>query len=133
VAPGQFHLPGQHRWRCRPTRWCLVFCSHRDYFVVTRTFTAVYLDLLHSRSFTVTISSLPPTGTGKKRGTATQTAPNKTAGPLGGIARKPQDCLYIREFMVTQNFHPSTGTWSPSKLIWQANIIHLSGLKTNAT
>ena len=27
MAPGQFRLPGQHRWRCRPTRWCLVFCS----------------------------------------------------------------------------------------------------------
>jgi len=27
VAPGQFRLPGQHHWRCRPTRWCLVFCS----------------------------------------------------------------------------------------------------------
>jgi len=34
-TPGQFRLPGQHHWRCRPTRWCLVFCSpsrlfHRD-------------------------------------------------------------------------------------------------------
>jgi len=29
------------------------------------------------------LASLPFTGTGKKRGTATQTAPNQTAGPLG--------------------------------------------------
>jgi hypothetical protein len=28
------------------------------------------------------LASLPSTGTGKKRGTATQTAPNQTAGPL---------------------------------------------------
>jgi hypothetical protein len=27
VAPGQFRLPGQHHWRCRPTCRCLVFCS----------------------------------------------------------------------------------------------------------
>ena len=44
--------------------------------------TAVYLDLVSLPSFTVTRSSLPSTGTGKKRGTATQTAPNQTAGPL---------------------------------------------------
>jgi len=29
------------------------------------------------------LASPPSTGTGKKRGTATQTAPNQTAGPLG--------------------------------------------------
>jgi hypothetical protein len=40
---------------CGPTLWCLVFCSHRDYFAVTRNFTAVYLDLLSSNSFTVTL------------------------------------------------------------------------------
>jgi hypothetical protein len=40
---------------CGLTRWCLVFCSHRDYFAVTRNFTAVYLDLVPSRSFTVTL------------------------------------------------------------------------------
>jgi hypothetical protein len=39
----------------RPTLWRLVFCSHRDYFVVTRNFTAVYLDLLPFRSYTVTL------------------------------------------------------------------------------
>jgi hypothetical protein len=27
VAFGQFRLPGQHLWRCRPTRWCRIFCS----------------------------------------------------------------------------------------------------------
>jgi hypothetical protein len=40
---------------CGPTHWCLVFCSHRDYFVVTRYFTAVYLDLVPFNSFTVTL------------------------------------------------------------------------------
>jgi hypothetical protein len=54
----------------------LFFARHRDYFNVTRNFASVYLDLLLFRSFTVTRSLLPFTGTGKKRGTATQTAPN---------------------------------------------------------
>jgi len=67
---------------CRPPRWRLVFCSYRDYFIVTRNFTAVYLDLIPLLSFTVTRSAQPSTGTGKKQGTATQTAPNQTAGPL---------------------------------------------------
>jgi hypothetical protein len=49
---------------------------------VTRNFTAIYLDWVLFNSFTVTRSSLPSTGTGKKHGTATQTAPNQTAGPL---------------------------------------------------
>jgi hypothetical protein len=64
----------------------LFFALHQDYFIVTRKFTAIYLDLVPYRSFTVTRSSLPSTGTGKKHGTATQTAPNQTAGPLCGIA-----------------------------------------------
>jgi hypothetical protein len=33
----------------------LFFALHRDYFIVTRNFTAVYLDLLPFRSFTVTL------------------------------------------------------------------------------
>jgi hypothetical protein len=33
----------------------LFFARHLDYFVVTRNFTAVYLDLLPSNSFTVTL------------------------------------------------------------------------------
>jgi hypothetical protein len=61
----------------------LFFAHYLDYFIVTRNFTAVYLDLVPSRSFTVTRRSQPFTGTGKKQGTATQTAPNQTAGPLG--------------------------------------------------
>jgi hypothetical protein len=32
----------------------LFFALHRDYFVVTRNFTSVYLDLVPSNSFTVT-------------------------------------------------------------------------------
>jgi hypothetical protein len=59
------------------------FARNLDYFIVTRNFTAIYLDLVPFRNFTVTRSLLPSTETGKKRGTATQTAPNQTAGPLG--------------------------------------------------
>jgi hypothetical protein len=66
------------------------FARHLDYFLVTRSFNAIYLDWVPSNSFTVTRSSLPSTGTGKKHGTATlryrsgqaPTAPNQTAGPL---------------------------------------------------
>jgi hypothetical protein len=43
---------------------------------VPRNFTAIYLDLMLFRNFAMTRSSLPVTGTGKKQGTATQTAPN---------------------------------------------------------
>ena len=32
------------------------------------------------------LATLPPTGTGKKQVTATQTAPNQTAGPLAGMS-----------------------------------------------
>jgi len=67
---------------CRPTRWRLVFCSYRDYFIVTQNFSAIYLDLVPFPSFTVTLSLLPFTRTGKKHVTTTQTAPNQTAGPL---------------------------------------------------
>jgi len=61
---------------CGPTRRCRVFCLHRDYFIVTRNFTAVYRDLVPFRSCTVTLSSLPSTGPdsyrdGKKLVTAT--------------------------------------------------------------
>jgi hypothetical protein len=54
----------------------LFFARHLDYFAVTRNVTAIYLDLIPFRNFTVTRSSLPFTRTGKKRVTATQTAPN---------------------------------------------------------
>jgi hypothetical protein len=55
VATGQFHLPGQHRWAGGPTRWCLVFCSYRDYFIVTQNIAAIYRDLVPFNSFTVTL------------------------------------------------------------------------------
>jgi hypothetical protein len=54
----------------------LFFARHRDYFVVTRNFAAIYLDLVPFRSYTVTRNLLPFNGTGKKQVTATQTAPN---------------------------------------------------------
>jgi hypothetical protein len=68
----------------------LFFARHRDYFAVTRNFTAIYQDLLQLPSFTVTRSALWSTGTGKKQCTATQTAPNQTAGPLAKKCRTPQ-------------------------------------------
>jgi len=37
-------------------------------------------------SFIMTRNSRPSTRTGKKRGTATQAAPNQTTGPLGAMA-----------------------------------------------
>jgi hypothetical protein len=37
----------------------LFFALHRDYFIVTRNFTAVYLDLLPLLSFTVTLGFAP--------------------------------------------------------------------------
>ena len=56
-APRLFHLPGQSLCRAAGHRTgALFFALHRDYFVVTRNFTAVYLDLVHFRSFTVTLS-----------------------------------------------------------------------------
>ena len=33
----------------------LFFARHRDYFIVTRNFAAIYLDLVPSNSFTVTL------------------------------------------------------------------------------
>ena len=54
----------------------LFFALHRDYFIVTRNFTAIYRDLVPSRQITVTHNLLPFTGTGKKQCTATQTATN---------------------------------------------------------
>ena len=85
IATGQFHLSGQHGWVGGRRAGALFFALHRDYFVVTRNFTAIYLDFVPSLSFTVTRNSLPSTRTGKKQGTATQTAPNQTAGPLAHI------------------------------------------------
>ena len=35
----------------------LFFARHRDYFIVTQNFTAIYLDLVPSRNFTVTLGS----------------------------------------------------------------------------
>jgi hypothetical protein len=35
----------------------LFFALHRDYFVMTRNFTAIYMDLVPFRSFTVTLGS----------------------------------------------------------------------------
>jgi hypothetical protein len=56
TAPRLFRLPGQSLRRAAGHRaGALFFARHRDYFIVTRNFTAVYLDLLPFRSFTVTL------------------------------------------------------------------------------
>ena len=52
---GQLHLPGQHHRAAGRRAGALFFARHRDYFVVTRNFTAVYLDLVPFNSFTVTL------------------------------------------------------------------------------
>ena len=87
---GQFRLPGQHLWLAGRRAGALFFARHQDTFIVTRNFAAIYLDLLQSRQITLTRNSLSSTGTGKKLGTATLTAPNQTAGPLWLILR-PRD------------------------------------------
>jgi hypothetical protein len=67
----------------------LFFALHRDYFIVTRNFIATCRDLVPSRQFIVTRKFRPSTRTGKKQVTATQTAPNQTAGPLGVTCTHP--------------------------------------------
>jgi hypothetical protein len=75
-------LPGQHLWVGGPTRF-LVFCSHRDYFIVTQnshpspglgSVKTIYRDQ-------TTPVHLP--GLAKKCGTSTRTPTNQTARPLG--------------------------------------------------
>ena len=60
---------------------CFLLC-HLDNFIVTRNFTAIYRDCCRLDNFIMTQNSQLSTGTGKKHVTATQTAPNQTAGPL---------------------------------------------------
>jgi len=45
------------------------------------------------------------------------TQPPHIAGPLGGIARAKPETVYFREFIVTQNFRPSTGIQSFANFI----------------
>ena len=56
MAPGQFHIPGQHHRAAGRRASALFFARHRDYLVVTRNYTAVYLDLVQFNSFNVTLS-----------------------------------------------------------------------------
>ena len=61
------------------------FALHRDYLIVTRNFSAIYLDLVPFSSFTVTRSSLPFSGPdsyrdGKKQ--VTTTSRRSVAGSL---------------------------------------------------
>jgi hypothetical protein len=54
-APGQFRLPGQTVGLAGRRSGASFFARYLDYFAVTRNFTAVYLDLAPSRSFTLTL------------------------------------------------------------------------------
>jgi len=54
----------------------LFYARQQDYFIMTRNCAATYRDLVPSRQITVTPNTRPSTRTGKKRGAATQTAPN---------------------------------------------------------
>ena len=52
TAPRQFRLPGQSLRRAAGHRaGAVFFARHLDYFIVTRNFTAIYLDLVPSRQF----------------------------------------------------------------------------------
>ena len=55
MAPGQFRLPGQHLRAAGRRAGASFFARHLDYFIVTRNFTAIYLDLVPFNSFTVTL------------------------------------------------------------------------------
>jgi len=55
-TPRQFSLPGQSLRRAAGHRaGALFFALHRDYFIVTLNFTAVYRDLVPLNIFTVTL------------------------------------------------------------------------------
>ena len=75
LPPGLFRLPGQSQWAAGRRSGALFFARHLDYFIVTRTHNP-YPDLVPSRLLHRDPDSQPSTRTGKKRGTATQTATN---------------------------------------------------------
>jgi len=54
-APGLILLPRQTIGAVGRRAGALFFARHRDYFVVTRNFTAIYLDFEPFHSFTVTL------------------------------------------------------------------------------
>jgi hypothetical protein len=66
--------------------WFLL--SHLDSFIMTRQLSSIYRDLVPSRQIILTKNLSPLTRTGKKRGTATLTPTNQTAGP--------SDCLITK-------------------------------------
>jgi hypothetical protein len=77
TAPRQFRHPGQSLHRAADHRaGAVFFARHLDSFIVTQNSTAIYRDCCRLDNFIVTRNLLPSTGTGKKRGTATQTATN---------------------------------------------------------
>jgi hypothetical protein len=80
VKPGLILLPRQSQWAAGHRSGALFFARRQDYFIMTRNFSSTYRDLVPSRQITVTQNLSPHTGISKKRGTATQTATNHTAG-----------------------------------------------------
>ena len=65
---------------------------------MTRNFTAVYLDLLPFRNFTVTRDLLPSTGTGKKQGASAKADSAKDTVQVDDTVWAPQDFMNGREF-----------------------------------
>jgi hypothetical protein len=53
--PPYFHLPGLFIGAVGRRAGALFFARHRDYFIMTINFTAIYLDLVPSPTFTVTL------------------------------------------------------------------------------
>ena len=76
TAPRLFRLAGQSLRAAGHRAGAVFFARHLDSFIVTRNFSAIYPDWWRLDNFILTRNSLPSTGTGKKRGTATQTATN---------------------------------------------------------
>jgi hypothetical protein len=73
---------------------------YQDSFIVTRQLSPVYRDLVHSRQITVTRYLLSPIRTCKNHATATQTAPNQTAGLLAfmwRLSRPEIGCHFFKE------------------------------------
>jgi hypothetical protein len=98
TAPRLFRLLGQSLCRAAGLRaGATFFARYLDYFVMTRKFTAVYLDLIPFTSITVTRNFLHFTGTGKKCVTATRTPTNQTVGPLAQIALRINELATRRD------------------------------------
>ena len=121
MAPGLFLLPRQSQQGCRPTRF-LVFCSPSRLFQHD-TKLCVHLSGLG----TIKTNYLDPKLFSHLHGLAKNAAPRhgrqliKPPGRQLAQLAKPES-VYIREFIMTQYFRPSTGIQSSTNFIltWPA-------------